>query len=422
MLNKIINEISQTGNYFRLEVRAIRKDSGALLILFGALIIYPLVYSIAYQNELVRDLKTVIVDQDKSSTSARLSHFIDQSEEIDIVGEVSSMDEAKKLFADNKVSGVLLIPFGFEKDLLSGKQADVSVYADGSYFLIYRQMISGSLKSVGTFSAGIEIKKLMLQGMPYEQAIISRDPVSADFHFLYNSNSGYGSFVMPGLVLIIIQQTLLIGIGMLGGTVKEKGRYSYLVPRKLSKRDVIPVLLGKSFAYLLLYLINCILVLLWFYRWFGYPERASYLHLLMLVIPFLLSTIFLGITLSVLFRKRESSIMFMVFLSPIVMFLSGISWPANSIPPFLYNLAHVFPSTLMVPAYLRLRIMGVAFSSVRSEFLLMLLQMTIYFFTAYVAIYWSSKHKHKQLQKSNQPTSGQSRFSEKHITIKDFDK
>ena len=141
MLNKIINEISQTGNYFRLEVRAIRKDSGALLILFGALIIYPLVYSIAYQNELVRDLKTVIVDQDKSSTSARLSHFIDQSEEIDIVGEVSSMDEAKKLFANNKVSGVLLIPFGFEKDLLSGKQADVSVYADGSYFLIYRQMI-----------------------------------------------------------------------------------------------------------------------------------------------------------------------------------------------------------------------------------------------------------------------------------------
>jgi len=399
MLKKIFTEIGLIGSFFLKEVRAIRKDSGALLILFGALIIYPLVYSIAYQNELVRDLKTIIVDQDKSSTSARLVMFVNQSEEIEVVGEVSSIAEAQQLFADGKASGVLLIPKGFEKDLFSGKQADVSVYADGSYFLIYRQMLSGSLKSIGTFAAGVEVKKLMMQGIPYAQAMISHDPVSADFHFLYNNTGGYGSFVMPGLVLIIIQQTLLIGIGMLGGTVKEKGRYSYLVPRKLSRRDVIPVLLGKSLAYLLLYLINCVIVLVWFYSWFGYPNHADYLHLLMLVVPFLLSTIFLGITLSVLFRKRESSIMFMVFLSPIVMFLSGISWPASSIPSFLYNLAHIFPSTLMVPAYLRMRIMGVAFSSVRHEFLLMLLQMTIYFITAYLAIYWSSKHKMKKKSK-----------------------
>lgn len=401
MFKKIYNEISMTGDFFLNEVKAIRKDGGALLILFGALIIYPLVYSIAYQNEKVRELTTIIVDQDRSSSSARFSMFINQAEEVQVVGKVGSIHEAQKLFEDGEASGILLIPKGFEADLFSGRQADVSVYADGSYFLLYRQMISGSMKTIGTFSAGIEIKKMMLQGMPYKQAIKAREPIAADFHFLYNTTGGYGSFIMPGMIIIIIQQTLLIGIGMLGGTGKEKGRYSYLVPRKLKKREVIPILMGKSMAYLLLYLFNCVITMVWFYRWFGYPDHSSYLYLLMLVLPFLLSTIFMGITLSVLFRNRESSIMFMVFLSPIVMFLSGISWPTSSIPSLLYNIAHIFPTTLMIPAYHRLRIMGVEFSSIQHEYLLMLLQTGVYFITAYLAIYWSSKHQAKVQAKLN---------------------
>jgi len=395
MFKKLYTEISLTGDFFLKEVRAIRKDKGALLILFGALIIYPLVYSIAYHKEKVRELKTIIVDQDRSNTSARLSMLINQAEEIQVVGEISSIKEAQKLFEDGHISGILLIPKGFESDLFSNKQTDVSVYADGSYFLLYRQMISGSMKAIGTFAAGIEVKKMMLQGIPYKQAIISGDPVAADFHFLYNPTGGYGSFIMPGLIIIIIQQTLLIGIGMLGGTEKEKERYSYMVPRKLSKHEVVPILLGKSMAYLLLYLFNCVITMLWFHDWFGYPDQASYLHLAMLVIPFLLSTIFLGITLSVLFRKRESSIMFMVFLSLIVMFLSGISWPSSSIPSPFYYLAHIFPTTPMIPAYLRMRIMGVEFSYIQHEYFIMLIQMVVYFFTAYLAIFWSSKHRAK---------------------------
>ncbi len=397
MFKKINDGISLTGKFFKKEAKAIGKDSGALLILFGALIIYPLIYSAAYKNEKVRDLKTVIVDQDKSTTSRRLAQFIDQTEESFVIGEVSSMDEARQLFAEGKISGIVLIPHQFESDLLAGRQTHIPVYADGSYFLLYRQMISGSLKAIGTFSAGVEIKKMMLSGKTYEQAIKARDPLSADLHFLFNPGGGYGSFIMPGLVLIIIQQTLLIGIGMLGGTSKEKGRYSYMIPQKLRRGEVFPILMGKTMAYLLLYLLNAIIALVWLYRWFNYPNHCSALHLFMLVIPFLLSTIFLGITLSVLFRSRESSIMFMVFLSPLVTFLSGISWPVSSIPPFLYNLAHVFPSTVMIPAYLRLRIMGVDFTSIRHEYFMLLLQMSIYFITACAAIYFSSRHHDKKI-------------------------
>ena len=386
-----------TGQFYRDEMKAIFQDKGALLILLGAVIIYPIIYSFAYQPEIVRQISTIVVDMDHSAASRQLIRMVDETEQIQVVSYAHSMDEARRTFFDKKeTGGILAIPSGFEKQLLNGRQTDVSVYADGSFFLIYRQALSGAVSSVGTFAAGVEIKKLMAGGQSYDQALESRDPLSADLHFWFNPFSGYGSFIMPGLILIILQQTLLIGIGMIGGTGKEVNRHSYLVPVALRRGGVLPILFGKTFSYLTIYLFNTILTMVWVYHWFGYPNRAGFLHVLMLTVPFLLAVIFLGITISVLFRRRESSILFMVFLSPIVLFISGVSWPVSSIPGFVYQLGHVFPTTVMVPAYLRLRVMGAGLESVQHEYLLLLLQCGVYFTTAAAAIYLEARHNQKQ--------------------------
>jgi ABC-2 type transport system permease protein len=393
-----------TGQFYREEFRDIRRDNGAILILVGALMIYPIIYSIAYQNEVVRELKTTIVDLDRTTTSHQLIRMLEGAEQIEIAQSANSLDEARHDFFEGESGGIVVIPQNFEKDILTGKQTNVSVFADGSYFLIYRQVVSGAVKSVGTFSAGVEIKKLMLEGKTYDQAVQLREPLQADIHFWFNPGSGYGSFVMPGIVLIILQQTLLIGIGMLGGTVKEKNRDSFLVPVALKKGGVLPILFGKTLAYLTIYAVNCVITMVWLHSWFGYANRGSYLTVLMMTLPFLLSVIFMGITISVLFKRRESSIMFMVFLSPIVVFLSGISWPASSVPALVYQLAHLFPSTIMVPAYLRIRTMGVDISAVRNEYLLLLLQMSFYFCTAAVALYFSARHNaQKSYRNQSQP-------------------
>lgn len=399
MFKKLHKGLQMTGQFYRDELRAIRKDSGAILILIGALIIYPMVYAIAYKNEVVRELQTIVVDLDQSTTSRQLIKMLHGAEQIEISGETQSMDQAKKAFFEGNTGGIVVIPQHFEKDILNGKQTHVPVFADGSYFLIYRQVLSGAVKTIGTFSAGVEIKKLMMEGKTYEQASQLRDPLPADIHFWFNPTSGYGSFVMPGMIIIILQQTLLIGIGMVGGTARETKRDSFMVPETLKKGGVFPIVFGKTLSYLTLYAVNCIITMLWLHKWFGYPDQASLLSLLVLILPFLLSVIFFGITLSVLFKRRESALIFMVFLSPIVLFLSGISWPVSSIPPVVYQLAHVFPSTLMIPAYLRLRTMGAGLPSVTHEYWMMLIQMGCYFCTAVLAYYFSSIHNARKAEK-----------------------
>ncbi len=401
MFKKISKGIEMTGQFYRDELRNIRRDAGALLILVGALIIYPLVYSIGYENEVVRELKTTIVDLDRTTTSHQLIKMLKGAEQIEINRVSTSLDEAKNDFFEGNCGGIVVIPQHFEKDILNGKQTNVSVFADGSYFLIYRQLLSGSVKAVGTFSAGVEIKKLMMEGKPYDQAAQMRDPLVTDMHFWFNPASGYGSFVMPGIIIIILQQTLLIGIGMVGGTAKEKKRDSFMVPTALKRGGVLPILFGKTLSYLTIYFLNCIFTMVWLHSWFNYPDRGSYLTVLMLTLPFLLSVIFMGITFSVMFKRRESSITFMVFLSPIVVFLSGLSWPASSIPPIVYNLAHLFPSTIMIPAYMRVRTMGVGLPDIRHEYLLLLLQMCCYFCTAATALYISARHNARKAKKAN---------------------
>ena len=373
-----INGFQLIATHFINELKAIFSDSGALLILVGAVIIYPVIYSIGYYNEVMTDTQIAVVDQDHSSLSRKYSEMIDASRELKITHKAPDLATAENLFMENQVSGVILISKGFEKEILSGRQANVAVYADASYFLKYRNTILATTYSNAYFSGGVSVVRYMAEGKSIQQAKISNDPLPAYTHVLYNPSSGYGSFVMPGVILVIFQQTLLIGIGLLGGSFSESKASPFVLPEQKRRREIIPYLTGKTGAYLFVSLFNVAYAIILIHHWFNYPDKANILHVLMLLFPFLLSTIFLGIGVSTLFKHRESALIFMVFLSPIALFLSGLSWPASSIPGWLVLLSKIMPSTTVIPAYLRLRTMGVGITEVKSEMLFLYIQAAVY--------------------------------------------
>ena len=391
-LFNIINKgLSKTTDYFSEELRIIMADAGAVLLFIIAMIAYPLIYSIGYQGEVLRELPVAVVDLNHSNLSRQYSRMLDATEQIHVICKPGSLKEAEKLFYDGAINGVVLIPEDFEKNIFQGTQSNVTVYCDASYFLIYKQVYAGALYSTGTLSAGVEIKKMLAQGKTQNQALEQRDPLKTNIISLYNPAASYGSFIMPGVLLIILQQTLLIGIGLLGATTREKIKYKNLTVQPLSRGGTITAVLGKGLAYLVVYLFNILFIMVVIPKWFSFPDKSGFLPTLVLVIPFVLSIIFLGIAISVLFRKRVHALIFMVFLSPLILFFSGLSWPSAALPPLLYKLAHVFPSTMMVPAYLRVRIMGVPLSSVSYEATFLLIQMVLYFIIACVAYKFSSK-------------------------------
>jgi ABC-2 type transport system permease protein len=376
---KIFSEIH---GFFIDEIKLILSDSGAVLFFIAAMIVYSLLYTIGYEKETVHDLPVAMVDLDHSALSRQFSRMADATEQLRVSCKPGSLKEAEQLFYDGKINGVLLIPDHFEKDILSGKRTNVTVYCDAGYFMLYKQVYGGAAYSVGTFGAAVEVKKLLGQGKTMNQAIDMQYPLKVDVYNLYNPSGGYGSFVMPGMIIIIMQQTLLIGIGLLGGTIREKKMFLKKYGTVRHRWGNVKLVLSKSFAYLIVYLFIGLFPMVILHRWFAFPDKGHLLPILALLIPYLLAVSFLGMGVSMFFRQRVHSILFMVFLSPMVVFLSGISWPATAIPKGLYWLAHVFPSGFMVPAYIRLRLYGAGLDSVRFEWAAIVIQMIIYFIFA----------------------------------------
>jgi ABC-2 type transport system permease protein len=320
-----------------------------------------------------------VVDLDHSVTSRKYASMIDASAELNITCKPESLQKAEDLFMANKINGVVLIPSGFEKNILSGERTNIAVYADASYFLKYKNEILATTYSNAYFNGGVSVLRYMAEGKSMEQAKLSIDPLPAQTHILYNPSSAYGSFIMPGLILIIIQQTLLIGMGVLGGSFSESKSSPFLLKGINRRKEILPYLAGKTGAYLFISCLNIAFAVILVHHWFHYPDKASMLDVSLLLFPYLLSVIFLGIGISTLFKHRESALVFMVFLSPIALFLSGLSWPVSAMPDWIVTFSKIFPSTTVIPAYLRLRTMGAGIAEVKTELLQLYLQAAIYF-------------------------------------------
>lgn len=369
--------IEKIGQAFTNEYKVIFRDRGAILVLFIAVWIYPLVYSIAYQENVVHDIPFTIVDLDRTSLSRQMIRMIDATQEIKIERQTGDFHEAEKLFWDGETKGTILIPADFEKEVLKGGQTNIGIYCDGGYFLIYKESLRGALRAAGTLSAAVEVKRMMAKGTSLVVAMQQREPITMKSYSLFNPAGSYGSYIMPGVILVILQQTLLVGIGMIGGGRREKQKL-LLSAHNHEFSTIFHMLTGRSLAYFSLYTLNSVFVLILLYSWFGFPDKGSILNLWILIIPFFFSVIFMGLTVSLLLRRREHSIMMLVFLSPVVLFLSGMSWPASSLPTSLYYIAHLFPSTSMIPAFLRIRTMGATLNDVRAELLFLIGQMVVY--------------------------------------------
>jgi len=331
---------------------------------------------------VVRELPIAVVDLDHSSLSRQYSRMVDASEQVTVSYKPGSVKEAEQLFFDGKVKGVILIPNNFEKDIYSSKQTNVTVYSDASFFLLYKQVYTGASFANGTFAAGVEVKRMLAEGKPIAQALDQQEPVKVDVYSLYNPSSGYASFVMPGVILVVMQQTLLIGIGVLGGTIREKKVFLKMNGKARHRLGSVRLVLGKASAYYLVYFLNALFTFIIFHHWFSLPDRANMLLVFTLFVPYILAVSFFGLAVSMLFKERVHAVLFLVFLSPMVVFMSGISWPSSALPVALSWFAHIFPSTTIVPAYLKLRVCGAGFEAVRSEFIFLFVQAFVYFVIA----------------------------------------
>ena len=346
------------------EYKNIFKDSGVIMLFIIAVFAYPLIYSFAYNNELAKDVPVIVVDHSRSDLSRKLISMLDATFEVNVASVTTNYQEGITSFEKSEVHGIILIPKDFEKKILSFQTTTVSVYADAAYMIIYKQIMLASTYSIGTLSAGIEIIRRTAKGSQLERSYIDRDPLPIETYALYNPKGGYATYLMPAVLLLILQQTLLLGIGLIGGTLKEKGTNNYITKVGSKLGGAMAIVVGKSMAYFTIYAINALYTLVIVFRLFKIPMRGDYSEIFVFVTPFIFGVIFMGLTISTFFKKREHALMVLVFSSIPFIFLSGFSWPIESMPQWQVLMSYLIPSTHAIKGFVDLSQKGSEFSDV----------------------------------------------------------
>lgn len=373
------------------EMKSLVHDEGVAIFFIVVPIFYPLLYSWAYNNEVVEEVPVAVVDMSHSATSRQFARQYDASPNVKVAYRCNDILEARDLMEKQVVHGFVVIPTDFDNCINRMEQAHISVFCDMSLMLTYKAIFSTAISVVQDMNADIQVAvSSMLQpdavAPTARQETVQTHPLDFDEVQLFNPTGGYGSFIIPAVLMLIIQQTLVLGIGLSAGTARENNRYKDLVPINRHYTQISTIIFGKSMCYFMVYVVIAAWLTLAVPKIFHFTSLFPPRDLLHLMLPYLLACIFFGMFVSCIVRYRENVMLLVVFASVPMLFLSGVSWPQSAIPSYWQGFSWLFPSTFGVRAFVRMNSMGATLADVREEYICLWLQMLAYFFATF-AVY-----------------------------------
>lgn len=344
---------------FRHELRRIFTVRPVFAVFILGAAIYAAFYPQPYVNEALRNVPVVVVDRDGTSSSREMVRRLDATSDVSVALVLPDLPSAQRAVYERTVSGILLIPQNFERDLLHGRPSPVALYADAGYFLIY-QRIAGAVSAVAR-TLGVEVESARLVGAGVDPAMAGAavDPMPLTAVPLFNPQAGYATYLLPAAFVLILQQLLLIGTGLLG-TTPDPDRPS---------ASPLATVTGKYMAYLVPEAAILPFYLIALPYLYGIPRLGSAGTIFLFALPFALAVSGLGLIASAVFRTPLAVQLATAAVGLPVFFLAGFAWPPEAMPEAVRLIARLLPSTAAIDGLVRVAQLGASLSEVAEPFL-----------------------------------------------------
>jgi ABC-2 type transport system permease protein len=308
--------------------------------------------------------------------------------------------------AERKCYAIFEIPADYAEKIGRAQQPQVQFYIEMSLLLRYRTFTSSIAELQMATCAELREMSLADLGIPSSG---SSSAIESYGFAMGDTQQGFASFVIPGIVVLILQQSMILGIMMLGGTRNENRRRllnggnaallngeldnakteakAAKINYDLSFSNLSPSanIFGRALCYTLIFLPLTIYILHFVPHFFSYPQEGNLLEELMFIFPMLLATAMLGQTLIIFASERESAFIVIVFTSVAFLFLSGLTWPRFAMSQPLLWLSDLIPATWGIQGFIHMNSNGapLAFQSTAYYWLWGLT--AFYTLTAYLA-------------------------------------
>lgn len=317
------------------------------ILFFGAPVLYGVLIGYIYSKGKVTDLPIIVVDEDRSAMSAKAIEMMQDNEVLYIAALQFDQQNIKDLMIEKDAACVVMIPRGFEKDVLTKQYPEITTIVNTSNILT-ANYASGALQLVlGTMKVGTQLETLRKQGTPESLLMSQYEPFKTTFIKKNNRSTNYMYFLWPGVLATVLQQVLLLGLALSFASEFEMGTFKDLVKKS---KSTFTLMLVKIIPYLLMSIV--VWLMYWgFTWWFDIPFYKNLGALTIVAGFFVLAVCFIGILVSIIIPNQlKATEILMVVATPSFM-LSGFTWPLSQTPMWVQAIAQVIPLTHFLPAF-----------------------------------------------------------------------
>jgi ABC-2 type transport system permease protein len=341
------------GDAMFAEMRRVLNDRGVFGLIVMAPVLYGILYPQPYLGQLLRKIPIAVVDQDHTEVSRDLVQALNADEAVTVALRADTLADAQAALGRREVFAILGIPVDTEREVLKGNKARLAAYVDSAYFLLFNRTLEGISEASGAVTEEIAEHGARTDGSLAHAAVTRVSPVELLSQPLFNPTGGYASYVVPAAFILILQQTLFLGVASLGGVAYEQG--GGLGRRG---RTGTRAIIGQAVAHLCLAMPGLALYLIILPRIYGFSTLGNVLELFLFAVPFVLSVSFQAQFVSMWFKRRETAVVLFIAVSLPLFFMVGVSWPVEAIPDTLRSASRIFPSTSAIPGFVRIDQMG----------------------------------------------------------------
>lgn len=294
ILNKITKYLEIISEYVIREFKTIATSYSIILVLVGGVFIYGLLYNYMYQPNLVRNSPLVVVDLSKSSLSREFSRLLHASSQVDIYSFAPDMESAKEMMKKQVVEGIVYIPEDFERRVGRGEQSIFLAMGNTNAFLNFAAIQEATAGAMVELDGRHRTDMVVFLPLLTLYAMSQSQPINVVGTPLFNYTEGYGSYLIPTVLIIIIFQTLMMIIGMITGGERYDKRILYYAKNGLSFRNMSAIIVSKTFTYFVLYAIFAYFLIGLLPTIYSIPTIGNQWDVVMMLIPFLLGSCFLA--------------------------------------------------------------------------------------------------------------------------------
>ncbi len=329
-----IFSFARLGALLTKEFIQMRRDRITFAMMLGVPLLQLVLFGYAINNDPKTLPAALVATSNDQYTRAMVSALeMTNYYRFDIVA--TSATEAEAMMAKGDVLFVVTIPSDFQRRVERGDKPRILIEADATD----PSAASGAVSTLGTVASHALLRE---QGMDAEAAENAVNQLDVVVHRRYNP-AGISQYnIVPGLLGVILQMTLVMMTSIALTRETERGTMENLLAMPTSP---VEIMLGKVLPYLVVGAVQVVVVLAAAKLLFAVPFVGSLSLLAGAIFVFVMALVLLGYTISTVARTQMQAMQLTFFFFLPSILLSGFMFPYRGMPGWAQALGEILPLT-----------------------------------------------------------------------------